>query len=94
MPGAFCALVPVGFGDSVPHRPEQEREVPANFGTTPLLPSAVKSRVSSASLPMLLAPLCSQGILDRATGEVNLEFCAEFVFTAGPLYTAQPLQVG
>ena len=34
-----------------------------------------------------------QGYLDRATGEINLDFDAEFVFTAGPLYKAPPLQV-
>ena len=34
-----------------------------------------------------------QGTLDRATGEVNLDFSAQFVFTAGPIYEAAPLQV-
>jgi hypothetical protein len=34
-----------------------------------------------------------QGTLNKATGEINLEFAAEFKFTAGSIYTAAPLVV-
>ncbi len=34
-----------------------------------------------------------QGTLDRTTGEVNLEFAAEFKFSAFPFYSAPPLIV-
>lgn len=34
-----------------------------------------------------------QGVLEPATGEVNLQFEAEFRFTVGSLYSAPPLLV-
>lgn len=35
----------------------------------------------------------TQGTYDPATGEVNLEFLADFDFTAGPIYKAPSLLV-
>jgi hypothetical protein len=34
-----------------------------------------------------------QGTLDTSTGEINMEFEADFKFTVGPLYKAPALKV-
>ncbi|GAX79146.1 hypothetical protein CEUSTIGMA_g6586.t1 [Chlamydomonas eustigma] len=44
-------------------------------------------------LTIAIQPKKLEGTLDQRTGEVNLEFSAEFKFTAGPLYSAPPLIV-
>ncbi|KAJ9527028.1 hypothetical protein QJQ45_025259 [Haematococcus lacustris] len=44
-------------------------------------------------LNIAITPLKLQGTVDLATGQMELQFDANFVFSAGPLYTAPPLVV-
>merc|ERR1719478_1081678 len=44
-------------------------------------------------LRIAIEPRTLRGELDEASGRVDLEFDAQFRFTAGPLYEAEPLEV-
>lgn len=44
-------------------------------------------------LNIAIKPLRLEGVLDQNTGEVNLNFDADFYFSAGPVYSAPALQV-
>ncbi|KAJ9527560.1 hypothetical protein QJQ45_025834 [Haematococcus lacustris] len=51
------------------------------------------ARVEAQGGSLLHVTFDPQGTVDLATGQMELQFDANFVFSAGPLYTAPPLVV-
>ena len=61
---------------------------PITYATSTVLGIPIPPPLKIEIIPEKLS-----GTIDPETGEANLDFLAEFKFTAGPLYTAPPLVV-
>ena len=55
--------------------------------------SAIARHTLRADVVLGCPSFVLQGTLDTATGEMNMNFEADFVFTVGPLYKAPALKV-
>lgn len=76
-----CPGIPLQYRCLTPPRPSATQHVPAHH-------------LHISHTHTLACTLCAlQGVLDLDTGCCEMEFDAEFCFTAGSLYTAPPLQV-
>ena len=68
---------------------------PSSLAIPPI--NARQAKVLGIPVPppfnIAIVPQKLEGVLDPATGRVDLDFLASFEFTAGPLYRAAPLTV-